>query len=174
MKLLSWLRFAWDLKTLDATPVPLASHYAIRRAMRNEQEIVRKTIFSAFSLDSDWSDSLNRVWGQIDEGISGAFEGKETRCLVLTHGTRIIGASTLSTNSSDPLQLLSGPCILVEYRNRGLGTALLAASLRFLADAGLDTAIARTKKTVPAAKFVYPKFGGKAEPCDMEPDLVNP
>ncbi|MEO7932997.1 MAG: GNAT family N-acetyltransferase [Chthoniobacterales bacterium] len=173
MKLTNWLKFIWDLKTYEAPKTDLPSHYTIRRAVRNEEEVVRKAIFSAFSLDSDWSDSLNRIWPTLTGQIGDAFGSKEPKCLVLTHGTRVIGASILTTDTDAPNQLISGPCILVEYRNRGLGTQLLAASLAYLREAGLELASGTTKKTIPAAKFVYHKFGGRSEVCEDEPDMVT-
>lgn len=172
MKLTNWTKFLWDLRNFDAPKSDLPSHYVIRRAARNEEEVVRKAIFSAFSLDSDWSDSLNRIWPTLNEQIGETFNAKEPKCLVLTHGTRIIGASILSTDPEATYQVVSGPCILVEYRNRGLGTVLLAASLTFLREAGLDYAGGITKKNIPAAKFVYHKFGGRGEPYESETELV--
>lgn len=172
MKLTNWLKFIWDLKSFEAPKADLPSYYAIRRAARNEEEVVRKAIFSAFSLDSDWSDSLNRIWPTLNEQIGDIFNSKEPKCLVMTHGTRIIGASLLSTDSNASNQVISGPCILVEYRNRGLGSKLLAASLSFLKEAGLEVVSGITKKSIPAAKFVYHKFGSRSEPLESEPDLV--
>ncbi|HEX8371451.1 MAG TPA: GNAT family N-acetyltransferase [Chthoniobacterales bacterium] len=174
MKLTNWLKFIWDLRTFEAPETSLPSQYVIRRAVRSEEEAVRKAIFSAFSLDSDWSDSLNRIWPTLNEQIGDTFNAKEPKCLVLTHGTRVIGASILSLDSDAANQVVSGPCILVEYRNRGLGTQLLAASLAFLRESGLETASGITKKSIPAAKFVYHKFGGRSEPCENEPELVAP
>ena len=173
MKLTNWLRFTWDLKSYQAPAVALPPHYVIRRAARNEEDIVRKTTFSAFSLDSDWSDSLSRIWPALNEQIGEAFDSKEPKSLVLTHGSRVIGATIFSIDPAAENQLISGPCILVEYRNRGLGTQLLAAALTALREAGLEIVTGITKKNIPAAKFVYHKFGGKAVPSAKEPDTVT-
>ncbi len=62
--------------------------------------------------------------------------------------------------------LSPGPCVLMEYRNRGLGTALLGESLRQLREAGLSRAAALTKSNAPVAKFLYPKFNGVLTPGD--------
>jgi ribosomal protein S18 acetylase RimI-like enzyme len=48
-----------------------------------------------------------------------------------------------------------------EYQRRGLGSALLQASLRHLADKGLERASVITREGVPAARYLYPKFGGQ-------------
>lgn len=172
MKLTNWVRFTWDLRAFEAPQSDLPSHYIVRRALRTEEEVVRKAVFSAFSLDSDWSDSLNRIWPTLNEQLENTFKSKEPKCLVLTHGTRVIGASVLSTETDAIYQFISGPCILVEYRNRGLGTVLLAASLSMLKENGLDSATGITKKSIPAAKFVYHKFGGVSESYESEPDMV--
>jgi ribosomal protein S18 acetylase RimI-like enzyme len=68
--------------------------------------------------------------------------------------------------------LLSGPCILPEYRNRGIGSTLLHSSLAFLRDAGLARASGVTKEGVPAAKFIYTKFNSTGAPYDFEPQPV--
>ena len=53
-----------------------------------------------------------------------------------------------------------GPCVLQEYRGRGLGTALLRASLGELREAGFARAYGVARDKTAAARFVYPKFGG--------------
>jgi len=50
----------------------------------------------------------------------------------------------------------------MEYRNRGLGTLLLCSALRHLRDGGMTRACERTRESSPAARFLYPKFGGQS------------
>ncbi|MDD5349247.1 MAG: hypothetical protein PHQ12_03455, partial [Chthoniobacteraceae bacterium] len=75
------------------------------------------------------------------------------------HGPRIIGASGLSAERDAKRHLLTGPCLSLEYHNRGLGSALLAHSLLALREAGLSTVRGETKRGSAAAQFLYPKFG---------------
>ena len=56
--------------------------------------------------------------------------------------------------------LFPGPCILMDYRNRGLSTLLLSSALHDLRDAGMTRACAGTRESSPATRFLYPKFGG--------------
>ena len=73
-----------------------------------------------------------------DGWLERAFEPEESGiCLALRHGLRMIGASILIPDPAAGNHLTPGPCVLMEYRNRGLGTALLEESLRQLRDAGL-------------------------------------
>src|SRR5438874_2159359 len=123
MKLVHWSRFSWELAKLPEIEIALDSHYHIRAATRDEEKTVRNVIFSAFSLDMDWADTLKRMRQRFEEEIDEVFSHKEVHCLVITHGSRIIGASVLDVRKDAENHLLSGPAILNEYRNRGLGSA---------------------------------------------------
>jgi predicted N-acetyltransferase YhbS len=176
MKLVHWTRFSWDLARLPEIELGLDSHYHIRAATRDEEKTVRNVIFSAFSLDMDWADTLKRLRQRFEDNIDEAFAhktNKEVHCIVLTHGSRIIGASVLNVSSDAENHLISGPSILNEYRNRGLGSALLYRSLLALREAGVVQALAVTKSNVPAAKFIYTKFNSVNAPYDLEPQLVD-
>ena len=94
---------------------------------------------TAFSLDSAWSDTLNLFRDRLENADrSIAFERESVPALVITHGQRIIAASVLNTEVDADSHLVSGPCVLSEYCNRGLGSALLRKTLKQLRDAGLD------------------------------------
>jgi ribosomal protein S18 acetylase RimI-like enzyme len=51
----------------------------------------------------------------------------------------------------------------MEYRNRGIGSRLLHASLEALGGRGVSVASGVTRAKTVAARHVYPKFGGVAE-----------
>lgn len=174
MKLVHWTRFIWDLAKLPpAESVPIDARYIVRAATRREKKSVRHVIATAFALDPDWSDTLKSVQEWMDERINEEFSHRNVLCLVVMHGTRIIGASLLDPDREAESNLVTGPCILNEYRSRGIGTALLYLSLCALRDAGLSEARALTKGHVPAAKFVYPKFESVSEPVDSVPHMVG-
>jgi N-acetylglutamate synthase-like GNAT family acetyltransferase len=145
----------------------------MRVATQDDEESVRRVITSAFSLDMDWSDTLKNLRDHFESQIDRVFVEKEVPCVVVLHGTRIIGASALDTAKQADNHLLSGPCILSEYRNRGLGTTVLHNSLQLLRDSGLDTGHGITKHNVPAAKFIYPKFNSTSTSYGFEPELVG-
>ncbi len=168
MKLIRWKRFTWDLEKLPDFETQLPSHFNVRAAARDEEKIVRSVIFTAFSLDTAWGDSFNHVRPFIESQITSSFLHRAVPCLVITHGVRIIAASALNTNDDAASHLISGPCVLSEYRSRGLGTALLHESLMHLKTAGLARACAVSKENVPASKFVYPKFDSTALDFDYE------
>jgi len=174
MKLVRWTRFTWDLAKLPAEGGVLDPHYFIRPVTRDEEKTVRAVIWSSFALDMNWSDTLKTMKDWLDARLDSVFENKVVPCLVVTHGTRVIGASPLDPNPEADCHLVGGPCILNEYRNRGIGSELLFQSLQALRQSGFETARAITKSNVPVAKFVYTKFNSVNEPCDFEPVLARP
>ncbi len=158
MKIIRWKRFTWELENLPDFETQLPSHFNVRAASRDEEKVVRSVIFTAFSLDTTWGDSFKELRPFIEAQITSSFLHRAVPCLVITHGVRIIAASALNTTEDTASHLISGPCVLAEYRSRGLGTALLHESLMHLKTAGLTRACAVSKENVPASKFVYPKF----------------
>lgn len=167
MKLVRWKRFTWDLSKLPDFEPQLPSNYNIRAAGRDEEKTVHRVIITAFGLDTAWGDSFNDVSGFIENQLTSSFVHRAVPCLVLTHGSRIIAASALDVSENATSHLISGPCVLSEYRSRGLGTALLYESLAHLKTAGIQKAVGICKDNVPAGKFVYPKFGSTSEAVDF-------
>lgn len=174
MKLVRWKRFTWPLTKLPPLDQPLPSHFTIRPAAREEARLVSQVILTAFSLDSTWSDTLNLFRDRLEMQMDLAFNRESVPALVISHGPRIIAASALNTDTEADSNLVSGPSVLTEYCNRGIGTALLHASLRQLREAGLEKAFGITKDNSTACKFVYPKFGSENAACDYAPALAAP
>jgi ribosomal protein S18 acetylase RimI-like enzyme len=167
MRLVRWKRYTWDLAQLPKFEPRIASYFTIRTASRDEEKTVRSVIFAAFGLDTAWGDSFKSVRGFIESQLTSSFIHKAVPCLVITHGVRIIAASALNVNEDAPTNLVSGPCVLSEYRSRGLGTTLLYESLMHLKTAGLAKANGICKDAVPAGRFVYPKFGSVTTDFDF-------
>ena len=162
MKLLNWVQFEWDLTAFRDLNLTLPEHYQIAPATRDDEKGLRKVFSSAFLLDPSWNPAIAQTMQTIQPWLDVAF-GSETRiCLALRHGLRIIGASVISTDPAADSHLVPGPCILMEYRNRGFGTALLRSSLKLLVESGVTRAFAITRANAPVTKFLYPKFGGVA------------
>jgi len=177
MKIIRWKRFSWDLTRLAAESLAIGSPYPVREATPEDETGVRNLVLSAFTLDSDWNYILSDIRGRLEESLDRVFSskrGSSVFALVITHGSRIVGVSALNTQPDVDNHLLTGPCIPIEYRNRGLATALLAQSLLALRNAGLPTAHGITMENVPTAEFVYPKFDSTQAPYlwDQRPGAV--
>jgi GNAT superfamily N-acetyltransferase len=170
MSLLNWVRFNWDLTTLPKTPEELPAHYQIAPAAKDDEMGVRKVFSSSFLLDPVWNSAIGEVMQKIQAELDRVFAGEGT-CLALRHGSRIIGAAVVWNDPAREDQLSPGPCILMEYRNRSFGVRLLERSLFWLRDAGLKRAGAVALDYAPAARFLYPRFGGTAVAI-ADPDLL--
>jgi GNAT superfamily N-acetyltransferase len=167
MKLVQWVRFTWDLDKLPSLGAGLPAHYSFSAPGPAEEKELRAVIGRSFADDTSWGDASHEVNGMLDGWLERAFEPERTAlCLALRHGVRIIGAAIMVADPAADNHLSPGPCVLMEYRNRGLGTALLGESLRQLREAGLSRASALTKGNAPVAKFLYPKFNGVLTPDD--------
>lgn len=166
------MQFGWKLANFPADNGSELDPYTFRRANAEEAPIVERTILAAFSQDSGWSDDTRVFVESLESKIETAFENDPPLCVVAQHGSRIIGASLLTSAVDAPNHLLSGPCILHEYRSRGIGSALLHASLMALRDGGLAVAHGMAPMRSPAAKYVYPKFGGVAAELQTEEPKV--
>ena len=172
MKLVRWKRFTWQIKQLPPLEHKLPAHFITRPATREEAKAVAHVILTAFSLDSTWSDTLNLFRDRLEMQLDLAFQRESLPALVITHGPRIIAASVLNTDPDAESNLISGPCVLTEYCNRGLGSSLLHASLKQLGQAGLEQVAGITKENSTACKFLYPKFGSVGVPCEYAPALA--
>ena len=169
MRLSNWIRFTWDLTQLPAFDTELPEHYEIGPATAEDEMELRKIISTSFVLDPMWSPDLQEVTEKIEAWLDRAFASSECAFLALRHGTRIIGASVLSMQADAEMHLIPGPCISMEYRNRGFGTRLLEKALTRLREAGLSQAAGVAKENVPASKFLYPKFNATSSPHQFTP-----
>jgi GNAT superfamily N-acetyltransferase len=167
MKLVQWVRFTWDLNKFPTLGAALPAHYSFTAASHEDEKELRAVISRSFAHDTSWGDAIHEVSGMLDGWLEHAFDPEKAAvCLALRHGLRMIGAAILLPEPAAENHLSPGPCVLMEYRNRGLGTALLGESLGRLREAGLSRAVALTKGNAPAAKFLYPKFNGVLTPDD--------
>jgi predicted N-acetyltransferase YhbS len=167
----TWQRFTWDLATVPSVEGLILPPYQLRPATEEEEEIVQKVTASAFSMDSGWGTLQSPFVEKIRKQVAAVFEKEPGNALVLLHGARIIGSSVLDPEDGATTNLVTGPCILHEYRSRGLGSQMLQASLATLRQAGLKTAAGVTREKTISARFIYPKFGGTpaAWTSDYEP-----
>jgi predicted N-acetyltransferase YhbS len=172
MKSTNWLQFSWDLNALPQAEAALPEHYQISIATPDDEKEFRRVISSSFTLDPTWNPTMKEVTQTIDGWLDEASEEKTSVHLALRHGARIIGAAVVSVDPAAENHLAPGPCILMEYRNRGFGTRLLERSLAALREAGLPRACAIAKENSPVTKFLYTKFNSSQAPFDFSSALA--
>jgi hypothetical protein len=164
MKRTRWVGFTWDLAKAELPDPPIPRHYRINLDGAENQEELRRVIDKSLTLDPSWNAALPEVGATVMASIARALALESTLRLTLRHGARIIGGTLLTPQINASEHLVPGPCILMEYRNRGLGTLLLVSALRELRAAGVTRACAITRENSPAARFLYPKFSGNPSP----------
>ena len=162
MKRLNWVQFTWDLAALPHSPIELPERYQIEPATADDEKELRRVVTASFALDPEWNATLQEVMQAVDGWLDASLAAETNGCLVLRHGSRIIGGSILSLQPDTSTHLAPGPCVLMEYRNRGFGTHLLARSLATLRDHGVTRAVAIAKENSPATRFLFTKFNGAA------------
>lgn len=169
MKLDNWVRYTWDVTTLPPLDATLPEHYEITPASAEDEKEIRRVILSSFTLDPAWNPSINEVIPTVESWLERAFGGGNTTLLALRHGLRIIGAAVVFTGAETDNHFSPGPCVLMEYRNRGFGTHLLVRSLTALRESGLGQVSAIATENSPATKFLYTKFASEATPYEFTP-----
>src|SRR5207237_10771228 len=152
MNIMTWASFCWDLAKADLPGIVDQKHYRLRIVGAEDYEETRKMIGRSFALDPNWNSALHEVNAIVENAISRSLSLATTACLAWRHGSRIIAGTFLAVDPNASEQLIPGPCVLMEYRNRGLGTLLLAAAMQHLRGAGLRGACQLTRQASPGCR----------------------
>jgi len=156
-------RFAWVLKDLPPGAGEIPAPFILRTAGEQEVDEAVTIVQSSYNLDPEWSGCAMHIKGTVLPAVMKAL-AKEPTCLFVQHGNRVIAASVFDCEpGAEGVHLVSGPCVLIEYRNRGIGGALLGATLDALRSRGLAEATGHTRPNGPSAKYLAGKFGGRPE-----------
>lgn len=167
-----WLQFSWNLKSLpESVPVHQVRSVELRKATPADRAPLWAFLERAYATDLAWGiilkDRLRHLREAVDEGI----EDKKVAFWLVEHGKKIIGTTGLLLDAGAPVQLISGICVMEEYRCRGLGTWLLHHSLKELAAAGLEKAAVVTRSNTHAARYLYRKLNSVSTPLDDFPSI---
>lgn len=169
MKRDHWKQFSWNLSKLQVTTPRLPAGLLVRPSEKSDEAEVQALTNRAFSFDDQWSGSFRNISEALQARIHAAFRAQPHAAIVVAHGPRLIASSCFTTDPDAENHLFSGPCVLMEYRSRGLGSALLMHTLTALQKAGLHVARAVCKENTTACKFIYPKFDSVSDIYDGEP-----
>jgi len=153
-------RFQWNLADVPSGAGEIAAPFVLRPAGEQEAEDGLRVVESSYNLDPQWSGCAKHIDGTILPAVARCFEGPAT-CLFVLHGNRVIAASAYDPEPADGIHLVSGPCVFMEYRNRGIGGALLGATLLALRELGVTQAVGCARPGSSAAKYLCGKFGGR-------------
>src|SRR5438874_572696 len=153
MKKTRWVNFVWDLAETQLAAISAPRQFHLSPVKAAERRQLQEVIEKSFALDPGWNAALHMIDAQVKSSLAAAFNSESASWLALQHGARIVGGTVLMNDPDGSTQLVPGPCLLVEYRNRGFGTFLLCSALRHLRDTGMTRACARTRESSPSARF---------------------
>jgi GNAT superfamily N-acetyltransferase len=166
-----YVQYSWDLSKLAPPPENGTHPGRIREAEKSEAEIVWAVYERSLISDPAWSVGLQQRLKELRHLIDDGMETGQASFLVIHSGERFIGASGLCADPGIERQLLTGIHVVNEYRCRGQGSRLLAASLSWLKEHGVSKALSITREGVAADRFLYPKFGGVRTVLSSVPPL---
>ncbi|MFZ5806557.1 MAG: GNAT family N-acetyltransferase [Verrucomicrobiota bacterium] len=163
------IQCTWNLKNLPSQEPSLPPRLKVREAAQEDDlEDIWSVIERSYCADQGWSRDIKSKLEQLRAAVFIRNEEDRLRFLLLMDGKRIVGASGVNP-SGDP-QIVTGICVVEEYRCRGYGTALLYATLKHLANAGLMEASAMTQDGIASVRHLCPKFGGQSKVCEKSPE----
>lgn len=161
------VKFRWKTAGVPAGAASIPKPFVLREAGEQELDDALRVIRASYDLDPEWSGCAKHVQEFVLPGIKKAFDSGAC-CLFVQHGNRVIAASAYLPEPGDAgVHLVSGPCVLSEYRNRGIAGTLLAATLEALASRGVKEAIGQARPYTPATKYLCVKFGGEVLPAPV-------
>ncbi len=160
---IKWVKYTWDLNKLPKNDPLMSLRVKLVEPEKVDLNAEFKAMESAYALDTGWGVGLEYRLEELQILCSFCAQDKEKRVrhLHLMDGKRLVGVSLVSKHMEFPRNLLSGVCIIDEYRCRGAGSLLLYKSLKKLHEEGLSEATAVTKTGISADKFLYGKFDSK-------------
>ena len=167
-----WATYRWKLKTLPAdAPRHLVKSTELRTATEDDASGIWTAMERSFASEQAWGMQLLERVRMLRKAVYDGLKDNKVQFIVVEHGRRIIAGSGLIKDAESPLHLATGVWVMEEYRCRGLGHFLLHASLKNLADAGLDEAVVVTRSNTAGAKYLYPKFDSTVGKLEEFPEL---
>ncbi len=152
-----WVRFDWPLSGC-AFPLPDVPGYRLRPAGPGDVDAMLDVVRAAYASDPVWRDLGADIERRVAARIRESLGDPGAHFVVAERGPDIVGLNGVALDHPTAQNLITGICVLPEHQGRGLGTALLSASLAWLRDQGLRTATVTTDARAIAAR-VYRHFG---------------
>lgn len=158
--------FRWDLSAFDY-PIPKQSEdLRVKFGSENEIGSAAEVWYEGLSNEegSPWANYVKR-WTPTSAARWFLDSKKRlgAKMLVVEEHDVMVGINgIISERNSGKGRFFTGIVVSPNYRRRGIGSLLLHKTLSDLKKEGLRCAEVETIQGIPAAKYLYPKYGGKA------------
>ncbi|OLD12642.1 MAG: hypothetical protein AUI50_01850 [Crenarchaeota archaeon 13_1_40CM_2_52_14] len=156
--------FRWDLSKFDCPDPSKTTEVRIRLASESEIGSVAELWYEGLGQEegSPWMNYLKK-WTPTSAGRWFLDSKKRlgAKMLVVEINEKIVGINgIISERNSGKGRFFTGVVVSPGYRKRGFGSLLLHKTLSDLRREGLRWAEVETIQGIPAAKYLYPKYGG--------------
>jgi GNAT superfamily N-acetyltransferase len=155
----TWVRYDWDLGLLPRLVGP-PEGYELDTASEADRKTVFETVIAAYGSDPVWRPHLDAIEARMGPRIAETIGDLNARYLVVRHASLCVAVSGIAREHWTDQNLLTGICVLSTHQRRGVGRALLLASLHALCALGCAHARVYTEADSLADRKVYPLFGG--------------
>ncbi|PWU23385.1 MAG: hypothetical protein C5B48_08690 [Candidatus Rokuibacteriota bacterium] len=152
-----WVRFEWSLAGREFPARDMAG-YRLRAAVPGDVDAMLEVVCAAYASDPAWRGLVADIKRRVGTRIRESLRDPGAHFVVAEHGPRVVGLDGVALDHSTGQNFITGICVVPEHQGRGLGGALLAASLAWLRDQGLAIATVTTNAKSVAAR-VYQRFG---------------
>jgi ribosomal-protein-alanine N-acetyltransferase len=132
--------------------------YQLRPAGRDDVDAMLGVVSAAYASDPVWREFIADIERRVGARIRESLGDPRAHFVVAEDGPRVVGLNGVALDHPSGQNLITGICVMPEHQGRGLGTALLSASLAWLRNQGLGTATVTTDARSIAAR-VYQRFG---------------
>ena len=152
-----WVRFDWPLTEREFLSPDVAG-YRLRAAVPDDLDAMLGVVRAAYASDPAWRGLVADIGRRVGARIRDSLRDPSAHFVVADHGSHLVGLNGVAVRLSTGQNFITGICVAPEHQGRGLGGALLAASLAWLRDQGLAVATVTTDARSVAAR-VYQRFG---------------
>ena len=158
--------FRWDLSKFNHPDPNQTAGIRVRFASEGEIGSAAEVWYQGLIEEegSPWENYLKK-W--TPSGAARWFLDSKKRLgakmLVAEKGEKIVGINgIISERNSGKGRFFTGIVVSLNYRRQGIGSLLLHRTLLDLKKEGLRCAEVETIQGIPAAKYLYPKYGGES------------
>ena len=157
--------FRWDLSKFDYPSPRQSEDIGVKFALENEIGSAAEVWYEGLGKEqgSPWENYLKK-WTPTTAGkwFLDAKKRLGAKMLIAETDGRIVGINgTISERNSGKGRFFTGIVVSPGHRRRGIGSLLLHKTLSELKGEGLRWAEVETIQGIPAANYLYPKYGGK-------------
>ena len=158
-----WL-FRWDLSKFDYPDPSQTTDLLIRSVSESEIGSAAEVWYEGLAKEegSPWANYLKK-WtpSSAERWFLDSKKRLGAKMLVVETDGKIVGINgIISERNSGKGRFFTGIVVSPGYRRRGIGSLLLHKTLSDLKREGIRWAEVETIQGIPAAKYLYPKYGG--------------